>query len=89
MPLNKMPGLWHRKLDEHWAIWVNGKTTTQSTPDGAAVDPFHCYVEFNGWPAGILSVPTGQGAIAAGKLANYETFCDALKAAIAFVPETT
>jgi len=32
------------------------------------VPPFNCYVEFNGWPAGVFN-PFG-GIIAAGELAN-------------------
>ncbi len=73
---------WHRRIDDHWEIWVNGhKEAKRGGPkEDIEVQPFHCYVEFNGFPAGIFS-PFG-GAIAAGALANEETFAAALEKAI-------
>ena len=89
IPIGKMTDLWHRKLDDRWAIWVNGQMKpvetkpTDGSPGGHPVEPGDCYVEFNGWPAGLFSMITGEGTIAAGGLANYQTFCGALKAAMA------
>lgn len=77
--------IWTHKVDEHWEIAVNGKDhTAETAPFGQSqlpikIQPFHCYVEFNGWPAGILS-PHG-GTFAAGSLANIEEFDKALLAA--------
>lgn len=85
--LAKLPGLWERKLDDEWTIWVNGQLTPlpAGALDGAKmhVRPGDCYVEYNGWPAGNFSLITGEGIIAVGGGANYQTFCDALRQAIA------
>ena len=83
-PLSKLPGLWERKLDDRWTLWVNGHGDAMPTkPDGGfKLEPYCVYVEFNGWPWGNFAI-TGQGCIGAGALANYETFCDALRRACA------
>jgi hypothetical protein len=84
--------LWHVKLDEHWEFIVNGTDEAQETgPFGQSqtsvkLDPFFCYVEFNGWPAGLFS-PHG-GSFAAGELANVEAFQRALRSA-SLPPPTT
>jgi hypothetical protein len=89
IPIGKMTDLWHRRVDDQWAIWVNGQMQsvktkpTPGSPGGHPVDPGDVYVEFNGWPCGIFSMITGEGTLAAGKIANYETFCAALRRAIA------
>lgn len=89
IPLNKHDGVWTRQIGEHWWIAVNGhdETLPASSPDGASsgvpfdVEPFHCYVEYNGWPAGVFT-PMG-GTFAAGEAGNEETFVAALEAEIA------
>lgn len=83
LPVGKMPGLWERRLDDRWTFWINGQLEPVRTPTDFNLRPGECYVEFNGWPAGILSMITGEGYIAAGSLANYQTFCEALRRAIA------
>ncbi len=87
VPISKLPGLWYRKLNETWSIWVNGHMETSlhaESKDGCGmeVEPGDVYVEYNGWPAGTFSLITGEGIIAAGEGANYRTFCDALREAI-------
>lgn len=81
-PITKFPGCWHRKLDDEWEIWVNGHREKMAIPrhEELKVSPFHCYVEFNGWPAGVFT--PFDGCIVAGKLANEETFIKALKNAL-------
>lgn len=79
-PLNKHPGCWEREIGEWW-IAVNGHEDAIKCSHGAEVPPFNCYVEFNGWPAGLFD-PLG-GIIAAGAAANEETFAAAVEAAIA------
>ena len=83
-PISRLPGLWYRRLDDCWEFWVNGHMEPQ---DGEAIaqmlEPGECYVKFNGWPAGLFSIITGDGVIAAGEIANYEAFCEALRGAIA------
>jgi hypothetical protein len=78
-PLNRHPGCWEVGIDQHWWIAVNAHNEPKTCSKGTEVAPFACYVGFNGWPAGILT-PTG-GALAAGSLANEETFLAALAAA--------
>lgn len=90
LPISKLPGLWKRKLDERWTFWVNGHMDGPRKVEdgdqggqGFEVHPGDVFVEFNGWPAGSFSLITGEGIIAAGAAANYETFCDALRGALA------
>ena len=80
-PIHKFPGCWERKIDEHWWIAVNGHRDERLCSKGGKVPPFNCYVEFNGWPAGLFD--PFDGIIAAGGLANEETFAAALEAEIA------
>ena len=78
-PLNKHPGCWERGIGSWW-IAVNGHRDAIKCSHGAEVPPFNCYVEFNGWPAGLFD-PRG-GIIAAGDAANEETFAAAVEAEI-------
>lgn len=80
--INKLEGCWEHNVDEHWFITINGHNKTIKNSKDVEVPAYHCYVEFNGWPAGIFS-PFG-GAICAGKLANEDTFLDAIKKALQF-----
>lgn len=89
-PLNQHEGCWTRKVGKQWWFAVNGldrdmpaRSETGASANGEPfmVKPFHCYVEFNGWPAGEIT-PYG-GIIAAGEAANEDTFIAALKAEIA------
>jgi hypothetical protein len=81
-----MSGPWFRKIDDHWSIWVNGRMKPAKVGPRIDVEiqPGDCYVEFNGWPAGLFSMidPRDGDVMAAGGLANYRTFCEALSAAI-------
>lgn len=70
--------LYHAKLDDCWEFWVNA-TGKREIVEGAQLNPYECYVKFNGWPAGILN-PFG-GCFAAGDAANEDTFIAALRAA--------
>ena len=86
-PLNKLPGCWQHHVDEKWWIALNGhkKQMPASSENGMSsiqpyeVDPFHCYVEYNGWLAGVIT-PTG-GIFSAGSEANEDSLIDALIAA--------
>lgn len=64
-----------------WRVRLNGDGEEQ---DG--IPPFTASIEFNGWPAGLVD-PAG-GVIAAGELANEDTFIEAARAEIARVMET-
>ena len=83
-----LQGCWYVAIDEQWEIAVNGHDEAlpcsqfrQHAGTSVSVEPFHCYVVYNGWPAGILS-PAG-GEIAAGESANLQTLCEALRKLVA------
>src|SRR6266496_2814876 len=76
-PLNSLPGLWELQLNDEWWLAVNGHKESLTSSHGNEVKPFNCYVEFNGWPAGYFS--PHEGMIAAGALANENTFIEAVK----------
>lgn len=78
--INQLPGCWEHAIDEHWWIAINGHREMAQTSKGDDVAPFHCWVEFNGWPAGYFDVI--GGTLAAGEAANENAFIAALKAAI-------
>lgn len=74
--------VWSVKLDENWWFCVNGFDTPQRVQcEGSGceqtVEPFTCFVEFNGWPAGHFDPAGGQ--FAAGSLANEATFRAAIR----------
>lgn len=89
LPLNKLPGCWERQIGKEWWVAINAHDHPQkvsshsgaSASEGFVVEPFHAYVEFNGWPAGVFT-PYG-GAFAAGDAANEEAFVAAIEAEIA------
>lgn len=78
-PMTKHAGVWEHQVDKQWWVAFNGHTEKKTTSKGQEVDPYHCYVEYNGWPAGIF-MPYG-GFIAAGEGANETTFIAALQRA--------
>lgn len=78
-PLNKHAGCWEHQVDGQWWLAVNGHKEAKTTSKGQSVEPFHCYVEYNGWPAGVFT-PYG-GIIAAGEGANERTFLLAMQRA--------
>lgn len=82
--LNQRPGCWRHELADPnggtWAFTLNPHDTPKLIGDTATtLPPFHLFVEWNGFPAGIVS-PAG-GVIAAGARANEDTCIAALKAA--------
>jgi hypothetical protein len=76
--IGSLPGLWTCDIDEHWRVSLNGhKEEIDKVP------PYHCAVEWNGFPAGLFS-PAG-GIIAAGAVANEQAFIEACKARLKMV----
>jgi hypothetical protein len=73
------PGVWEDKIDAHWWIAVNPHHETLKTSTGASVQFGELYIEFNGWPAGIIT-PHG-GPMCAGQIANEDAFIAAVQAA--------
>lgn len=74
-PPGKIEGLWIRKIDERWLMKANGHKEVIDL-----VPPFSIYVEFQGWPAGMID-PNGA-TFANGKIANLKLFNDAIEAAL-------
>lgn len=79
IPINSVGGCWEHQIDDHWWIAVNGHAEPVKSSRGPVVSPFIAYLEFNGWPAGMIH-PYG-GTIAAGALANEDAFINAVKKA--------
>ena len=76
---SKLDGCWEYEIDEQWWMAVNSHEEPVKCSKNVTVKPFHAYVTFNGWPAGVLN--PYDGVIAAGDAANEGTFIAALRAA--------
>lgn len=84
-PMNKHEGCWSIALDQHWSLAVNAhpaaaRWTNPRSGDSHTVPAFSVYLDFNGWPAGLID-PHGAH-IAAGRAANADTFLAAVDAAV-------
>ena len=79
-PVNQYPGCWEVQVDPWW-IAFNGHDEARACSKGPRVDPYHCYVEYNGLPAGIFN-PRG-GVIASAEGADESAFIEALERATA------
>lgn len=77
--INQLPGCWEHAVDDQWRIALNGHGDERTAFGRATVPPYHIYVEYNGWPAGLIG-PAG-GVIAAGDGATEDTFIAAVEAA--------
>jgi hypothetical protein len=79
VPIASAPdGIYRRKVGE-WQITINGTEKDKPETDSHPKLPrFAVYVEFNGWPAGIID-PAG-GLLAAGAAANEDTLIAAIEA---------
>lgn len=79
--IKHLPACWEVQIDERWWVAVNGhEVPVECSRAGQPVPAFSAYVEFNGWPAGVLD-PFG-GFLAAGHLANEANLTAAIDAAI-------
>lgn len=78
--ISEREGCWEHTLDERWWFAINGHNGPTPCSHGVDVPPFHCYVEYNGWPAGMFSPYGGQ--MAAGSSANEDTLLIALRGAL-------
>lgn len=61
------------EIDEHWSLALNGFSEERDL-----IPPYHCRVECNGMPAGILGA---QGGTMVGGVENEDRLIAALKAA--------
>lgn len=77
--IDTIEGCWEFEPGPGWFIAVNGhKTPTPCSRSKVPVAPFTAYIEWHGWPAGVVGLR--QGFIAAGTEANEATLIAALKA---------
>ena len=76
--INQLPACWEHKVDEEWRIAVNAHNKPVNAGD-TTVPAFTAYLEFNGWPAGLIS-PYG-GMMASGAIANEVELLKALRSA--------
>lgn len=79
-PLHRHAGCWEHQIDEHWWLAFNGHADPVRCSHGVTVQSQHCYIEFDGWPAGDMS-PAG-GFIASGEIFTEVSFIQALQAAL-------
>lgn len=77
VPLSKHAGCWECQIGKQWWAAINGQKAAVKCSRGPEVEPYHAYIEFNGWPAGILS--PFEGTMAAGAVANEATLCQAIR----------
>lgn len=83
VPVSKLPGLYHRKVDPRWEFWLNGRPLQLPVPDReeTSLYPGEIYVEYQGWPFAIIDCATGEGFTGAGDVANLAAFVAALQEA--------
>jgi len=77
--INTLPGCWEHQIDDDWRVAMNGHREEVKDSSGAGVPPFHIYIEWKGWPAGLIN-PYG-GSIVAGGNACEDSFIAAVRAA--------
>ena len=81
--LGEATSCWEQQIDDRWWVAINPTRDEKATSKGGpALPPASVYVEFNGWPAGLLSFMHG-GEFAAGEAANPDTFAAAITARMA------
>ena len=88
VPVSGLPGLYHRSLSDgalgtRWEFWLNGRPRKLPVPgrEGMALYPGELYIEYLGWPFGVIDCATGEGYAGAGDGANLGTFIAALQEA--------
>jgi hypothetical protein len=75
--MHRMGRCWEFKVDDDWWFAVNGKPLAIKCSKGQEINPYHMYVEWKGFPAGLCNVRSGT--FAAGELVNEKAFCEALR----------
>lgn len=80
--IKDLPNTWSHAIDDQWHVCINAHGSDAICNHcRTRIPAFHAYLQFNGWPAGLLH-PYG-GTIAAGAVANEDALIEALKQAIA------
>lgn len=52
--IKDLPGCWEQQIDDVWWVAANGHPEPVKCSEGAEVPPYHMYLVFNGWPAGVI-----------------------------------
>ena len=76
-PLNKHFGAWQHQVDDQWRVAVNAHSQPFQLTEHTELPAHHIYVEFLGWPAGLINA---AGGLLVG--ASEAAFIAALNAAI-------
>jgi hypothetical protein len=76
--INQLVGCWEMDVNEDWWFALNGHDDVVVCSHGVKVQPYTAYVEWQGWPAGMVD-PYGGMLAAAGESANEDTFLAALR----------
>jgi len=53
--INQREGCWEHRIDDKWWIAINGHPEPVRCSKGAEVPAYNAYVEFNGWPVGLIN----------------------------------
>ena len=77
-PMNAHPGCWEHQISPEWWVAVNGHAEPVACSHEPTVKGFHAYIEFNGWPWGVIN-PRG-GAVVNDAVANEAALSAALLA---------
>lgn len=78
--ISALPGCWEVQVDPRWYFAVNPHLEPVICSEGVTVEPGFAYVQFNGFPAGVVGID-GEGTFAAGDEANLQAFkaaCEAM-----------
>lgn len=78
-PITKFEGCWEKQIDDKWWIALNGHREPVKCSHGQEVPPIHCYVEWLGWPAGLVN--PFEGTLVAHPNANEDGLIEALRTA--------
>lgn len=78
--IGDLAGCWEKRIDEHWWVAVNGHLDEVACSREAPVPPRHAYIEYDGWPAGVLSEQ--GGVVTMGEVANEDSLKAALRRAV-------
>jgi len=78
-------GCTEHQVDESWWFAVNPHLEACECSMGVKVPAGHVYIQFNGWPFGLVNCY--EGMCGAGRLANEDTLIEALERAAERVKE--
>ena len=78
--IKDLSGCWEYQIDDRWKIFLNGHNKPMEIDSEILIKPYHCYIKYNGWPAGMINPKDGW--MVDDTTANENTLIMALKKAI-------